>query len=110
VALYSTVQLTAEPGLGAVFVRWSGDVSSTSPVLELVADTHKSIRAEFAAALVLKVARENGGLRFSALGASGETTLESSTNLVDWESLGPVSAAPAISMEEAGGRFFRVRE
>ena len=56
----ANVTITATPVSGHIFVNWSGDSSSTNPVLNLTMDAAKSVTANFVSAVDLTVASPYG--------------------------------------------------
>jgi hypothetical protein len=92
------VALTATPAFGESFLGWSGDANGTQNPLSITLDRSKVITANFSGQAALKV-------NLGAAGGFGPTGIQlslasdpdgiykilSSTNLVDWTSLGYVT-------------------
>ncbi|MFM8880470.1 MAG: InlB B-repeat-containing protein, partial [Verrucomicrobiota bacterium] len=57
-----SVQLKAEPSAGWTFVRWSGDVTGTDPVVSLTPTSDLKVKPIFATTVALSVPAGNGTL------------------------------------------------
>jgi len=69
----SIVTLTAIPATNWDFLRWTGDVTGTSPSIQVTMDRVKSVQAEFSAAQVYTLTVEvlgNGSVSLNPLGGS----------------------------------------
>lgn len=88
------VTLTAVAGLGDSFIGWGGDASGWQNPLTVTMNQSKVITADFTRRPLLSTApplnrMDEQGFRFSIIGELGTAIrIDSSTDLVNWTSLG----------------------